>query len=433
MSDPDVIVVGGGSVGLSFATEAAGLGARVVLAETDALGGTCVNRGCVPKKLMWTAAKAIHEAAGLHASGVVSAPPEVDYSRLARSAADHVASLQKMQAERLRDAGVEVRRTTAKLHDDLSVSLDDAPDAPLRAPRVVWCAGARPVKPDFDGADLAETSDDLFGWRRRPDRLLVLGGGYISCEFAAIFAAFGTEVTLVDHGDRLLSGFAPALSRLAKEHLHDAGVDTRLGGELQALREDGGRRRAEFADAPSACFDRVLAAVGRTPALGSPAETFDLRTSDAGAVRIDDRFSPGVDGLHVVGDAADRMPLTPVATADGACLARQLFGDGDAAIPLDHAARTAFVLPPIAQVGEVGEGEAERFSPLGHAVKGETPPEAWRLVENPQGALSGVALAGEAAHEMIGWAAQSVAEGRRRAALPRAVAIHPSSSEEPLG
>lgn len=424
LSTYDLVVVGAGSGGLATAKRATECGASVAIVEQAALGGTCSNRGCVPKKLLWASAEARWLA---QRSGAAPAAA-FDLEAHRRTREDHIADLRDGFEDDLTDRGVALFRGRARL---TGIGKLDVDGRAVSARHVALATGATPNRPDMPGADHLSVSDDVFGWDGMPGTLVVLGGGYIGCEFAAIFAALGSDVTLVTHGDRLLTSFAPPLGEAAESHLEALGVALRFGTTLSRVAEADGALSAELEGGGTLPADRVLAAIGRTPRLDILNDLPDQpQRGESGALTVGERMQTTLPWLYAVGDCADRLPLTPVATTDGTFLAERLFGDASVTrTPLYRFASAAFVLPPVAQVGEMqGAERCDRtVSALEAVVRSDLPDTRIVKALDKAGRLKGLGLAGIGAHEMIGVLGWTLAEdGVSRPAI----AVHPSFAEE---
>ena len=429
----DAIVVGGGSGGLAAAKRAAKLGARVALIEKAELGGTCVNRGCVPKKLMWDAARSVLRTRRMAEQGLCS-PIDLDLGRLRDLSAQKIAGLNDTFESQLSEAGVTLIRGTADIEDHTQIR---AAGRTLSADRLILATGAVPDRPDFPGADLAEVSDDVFGWREVPSRLVILGGGYIGCEFAAIFAALGAQVTLVEPTDRVLDTFAKVLAAHARTALDAQGVTVLTGTAPERIERDGDGLAVVLDDGTRLAASRVLAATGRMPPIDKlGAISMRLERAESGALAVDENFATGLPGVHAIGDAADRLPLTPVATRDGETLADQLFGDWRAPIDLGLVATTAFLFPPHSQVGDAEGGKAKRSDPLRAGVtmaEGKAGDLDFFALAHERDRLTGAALAFDGAEEAIATLGALIAAGGGKDDLTAATGVHPTPAEEMLG
>ncbi|WP_299681474.1 NAD(P)/FAD-dependent oxidoreductase [uncultured Roseobacter sp.] len=425
----DAIVVGGGSAGIAFAKQAAEHGAKVALIERDALGGTCVNRGCVPKKLMWQTATWRRQGLDMAEVGLTNVP-EIDFSVLHKRIKAKIDDIRGSHAQSLKDCNVTLVRANAKVSEDGTVTVEGEPYA---ADKLILATGAKPAELDIEGAEHTVTSDDLFKWTSLPDSLAVLGGGYIGCEMSSILSALGVKVTLIDPSDRLLSPFDENLAQLAEANLKRGGVKIAFEIDPTAIKETNGGFEVIASGRPIVTAERVLNATGRTPnisAFGAFAARLDV--ADSGALSVDERLMTSIPDVHAVGDLADRLPLTPVATRDGSDLADMLFGDGGTLLDLDRIARAAFVIPPIAEVGDAVDA-GERGARLSDGVRGAEGAEAtWvGTGHNDQNMLTGFTLGGEHAAELVSLAATLI--GRNETILRTAEGIHPSFAEELIG
>ncbi|MEK0162192.1 NAD(P)/FAD-dependent oxidoreductase [Phaeobacter sp. JH20_36] len=429
----DLVVIGGGSGGLAAAKAAARLGASVVMIEQAELGGTCVNRGCTPKKLMWKAAAHRQSHRDMAKVGL-TALPDFDFAALRRRSDAKIDHLNHHFEDQLQQAGVRLLRATAEIGEAGQIH---AGGEVFQPGKLLLATGARPRALDIPGGDLAATSDDVFGWSDLPGRLLIIGGGYIGCEFASIFAAFGSEVQLMTDGDRLLDQFhAPAIA-CVQAGLQKQGVTIGFGRKPKQIDFNGTMFKVSFDDGSIQYADQVIAAIGRVPntdTLGPGVQ--GIVHAKSGALAIDEHFQTSIPGIYAVGDAADRLPLTPVATRDGACFATQHFGDGAAQIDLNLVPQSAYTIPPVAQVGRMDQTNTggEQVSGLSSDVLDDgTAANSFfdRSFNGPL--LSGVALVDHAAPELIAPFAALIASGATADDLDAVVGIHPSFAEETVG
>ncbi|WP_299046320.1 NAD(P)/FAD-dependent oxidoreductase [uncultured Tateyamaria sp.] len=427
------IVIGGGSGGLSFARTAAGLGAQVLLVEQEDLGGTCVNRGCVPKKILWSAGRMQRALAAAHTTGILG-PAAMDFQTLATRRDTHIAGIRDGFEESLAQDGVTLVRGRAQV-DGTCVRVNDTT---YTAENVVIATGARPTPLDIEGSEHLSDSRDVLSWTSRPARILIVGAGYIGCEFAAIFAAMGSDITLVQDGTTILDTFPPSLAQHVQNIFEHDGIALHMGSGLTAVHRTDTGLRCTLAGGAQVETDAVIAAVGRTPntdTLGPLSD--DLACADSGAAQVDDWLATNVAGVHALGDAADRMPLTPVATSDGRQLAHMLHGDGGALIDLDNVTTTAFVYPPAAFIGTAdGSPRTDTFRTLSDSVLGPAngpEPQVFRLGFDTGGTLTGAEIAAEHAEDLIALLASLRRSGAKASDLDRIAPIHPSFVEEFTG
>jgi glutathione reductase (NADPH) len=442
----DLVCIGGGSGGLACAQRAAEYGARTAVIESGRLGGTCVNVGCVPKKVMWNAggiALALHDAPEYgFGPGSAQLAPRHDWALLKERRDAYVARLNAIYAKNLAAKGVRHVHGRARFVDAHTVAVGEER---LGARHIVIASGGEPTVPELPGAHLGITSDGFFELERRPQRVAVVGSGYIACELGSAFRELGSEVDLFIRRDRLLSHFDVMLGKSLQRELTAAGIRIHPHVVPAAVRADGARRALVAADGREFDgFDVLLWAVGRH------ARTADLDLGAAGlAVNADgfiatDAFQDtGIEGVHAIGDVTGRAALTPVAIAAGRRLADRLFG-GHHGRKLDYGCipTVVFTHPPIGTVG-LTEGEARRlhgdavkayvadFVPMYHAVMARKSRTDMKLVcVGPEERIVGCHIIGQGADEMLQGFAVAVRMGATKRDFDDTLAIHPTSAEE---
>jgi len=443
----DLIVVGGGSGGMATARRAAAHGARVAMVERHRLGGTCVNVGCVPKKVMWYASEtaAALERAGDY--GFTLDGYRFDWQALREARDAYVERLNSVYARNVERAEIDLYRGTARLRDAQTVEVDGQP---LRGRYLLLAPGGRPAWPAIPGAEHGIDSDGFFGLAEQPRRAAVVGAGYIAVELAGVLHHLGTETALTVRRDSPLRGFDPLLREALTEAMAVDGPALRTGfvpaacerqgdGSLTLVSEDGQRLTG---------LDTVVWAIGRTPCTeGLGLESAGVEVRADGSIPVDDDQRTSAPSVFAVGDVTGNdFPLTPVAIAAGRRLADRLFG-GKADSRLDYRdiPSVVFSHPPLGTVG-LTEPEAQsmygaesvacyqtRFVPMNYAlapqaVKRRT---AMKLVTvGPEARVVGVHILGEGADEMLQGFAVAVRMGATKADLDDTVAIHPTSAEE---
>ena len=437
--DFDAVVIGGGSAGLAFARRAAERGARVALVEESELGGTCVNRGCVPKKLLWHVARTRREEEALAESGHLLNVPRLDLGHVQDTIERHIEGIRQSYAQSLEDAGVHQVRARARVSGTRTVLCGDRR---ISTDRIVIATGSSPVRAQVPGADLTEVSCDVFRWREVPERLLIVGGGYIGVEFATIFSGFGTAVTLADEGEAVLDGFDQDAIEYVRRHLEGEGVRFEMGTRLSRVERSDGALLAHFDDGGTVPCDRVIVATGREPRAAGLGEVIGtLERADSGALMIDERFGTSREGIFAVGDAADRMPLTPVAKRDGEWLAEDMFGsDAGERLDLGLVATVTYSDPPVAQVGKIDDSSLSltkaEVSPLQDGLASNGAEHAYfykLLTDGEDGPLRGATFVSRTAANEISWAAAAIAGGLERRAMALPASVHPSFTEEYIG
>jgi glutathione reductase (NADPH) len=415
---------------------AAGFGARVAIAESSRFGGTCVNVGCIPKKLFAYAAHFRDELKEAADFGWSAAAPAFDWPTLLANKNREITRLNGVYEKLLADAGVEIHRGRARVLDPHTVEVNGERH---RARHILVATGSHPEKPRIPGAELGITSDEAFFLAKLPGRALVVGGGYIAVEFASIFNGLGVATTLAYRGARLLRGFDAELGPRLAEEMAKKGVAVRLGTNPGKL-EPG--PRVTYEDGTSEAFDLVLFATGRKPnTAGLGLEAAGVKLAPDGAVVVDAYSKSSVDSIHAIGDVTNRIMLTPVATAEGTWLARTLF-DGRPT-PVDHAdvATAVFSNPNLASVGLSEEKARERhgavdvyrasFRPLKHTL-GESEEKVFMklVVDARTERVLGAHMIGPEAGEIIQGIAIAVKMGATKAQFDATIGIHPTAAEE---
>ncbi len=437
----DLIAIGGGSGGLAVAERAAQLGRRVALVDPNPLGGTCVNAGCVPKKLMWygaQAAETVRDAAGL---GIDATLEGIDWPTLVTRRDALLADLNGYWAEHLVTLGIVHLPGRARFVDAHTV---EVVGARYSADHVVIATGSAPILPPVAGAEHGITSDGFFALREQPRRVAIVGGGYIGVELAGVLRGLGSEVTLLALEPRVLPAFDPLIGDTLGETLASQGVALHLQSAVTALELDADGTHVTTADgARLGAFDRVIWAVGRRPnTVGLDLERAGLTTLRSGHVAVDADGRTATRGVYAVGDVVQGAALTPVAIHQGRRLAELLF-DPAHARPAAHAhvPTVVFAHPPAGAVG-LTEPEAcarypdvrvyeTRFDPLGRALRTHRAPTAMKLVcAGSDQKVVGIHAIGDGVDEMLQGFAVALNLGVTKAELDRTVAIHPTSAEE---
>jgi len=440
----DYIVVGGGSGGIASARRAAALGARVLLVESGRLGGTCVNVGCVPKKVLFNTASIAHtlEDAKDYGFDVVLRGFDWNALRVRRDA--YIERLNHIYASNLAKSQVQVVHGRAQLGPGRSVSVGDQTYA---APHLLLAVGGSPRRPELAGTELGLVSDDVFALEALPSRLLIVGAGYVAVEFAGIFQALGTSVTLAYREATLLRHFDAALGDALAVEMSRQGIELEPHSVPLGLSRasDGALQLERVTGKPLAGFDAVLWAIGRAPATrGIGLEALGVQLAPGGQIHVDEYQNTTAPGVYAVGDVTGRAELTPVAIAAGRQLAQRLFG-GQPDARLDYAdiPSVIFSHPPIGTVGLSEAQATEHYGPANiktyvasftnmyYAVTEERPKTTVKLVTaGPEERVVGVHVMGLGADEMLQGFAVAVRMGATKKDFDRTVAIHPTAAEE---
>ena len=438
----DLIVIGGGSGGLACAQRAARHGARVVIAEPGPLGGTCVNVGCVPKKLMYHAADVANVLVDAADYGFSLAPAGHDFAALKSRRDAYVAKLRGIYLENVERSGATLIRARARLVEPGRVETGGAEHA---APHVVIATGGRPAVPELPGAELGITSDGFFALESLPASVAIVGSGYVAAELSGVFAALGSRVAVFTRHDRVLRSFDTMLSERLMAAMRADGIELVTGAETVALEAAADGRRVSLADGRSfGAYDCVVWAVGREPLtaeLGLESAGVALRAD--GAIATDLKQDTNVAGVHAIGDVTGRSELTPVAIAAGRRLADRLFG-GEPDRHLDYRLipTVVFSHPPIGTVGlseaeardsygDVVETFSHDFMPLYHGITRRRRRAEVKLVTaGPERRIVGLHAIGMGADELLQGFAVALRLGATKRDFDDTVAIHPTSAEE---
>lgn len=435
--DFDLVVIGGGSGGVRAGRIAASLGARVLIIEAREWGGTCVHRGCVPKKIMSYAAHAAGDLEDARHLGWRFSEATHDWAALCDARDRELNRLNGVYERMLRGAGCALEAGHARVVGPHEVEVNGKI---LRGERLLIATGGRPVTPDIPGAALGISSDGFFRLRERPQRVVVVGGGYIGVELASVLRGLGSEVRLVHRADQVLRGFDDE----ARAHL--AAAMRAQGVRIDDLAtvdrvERGADGLIAWIGAEPHATDALIWATGRAPNTeGLGLAEVGVALGARGEVRIDDRWCTSVPSIYAVGDVTDRLQLTPVALAEGMQLAGNLFGGQDAGLAYTDVPTTVFAEPNLATVG-LTEAEAaragevrvftSRFRPLKHTIGPKQAPYFMKLVvDAASDRVVGVHVVGPEAGEILQGFAVAVKLGATKAQLDQTLGIHPTAAEE---
>lgn len=441
--DVDLFVIGAGSGGTRAARIAAGHGARVMIAEEDRIGGTCVIRGCVPKKLFVYASRFAEDFEDAAAFGWTVPTPRFDWPTLRDAVAGEVARLSGLYRKGLEGAGVAIREERAVVEGPNQVRLLKSGEL-VRARHILVATGGYPAfDPPIPGGELGISSNEVFHLPSLPKRLLVVGGGYIALEFASLFLRLGVEVTVLHRGDNVLRGFDEDIRVRLREALAHAGIAFRLGCTVDRIEQlPDGTRRAHCAHGAPIDADVILVATGRRPnTVGLGLEQAGVKLGPIGQVMVDGSSASSVPSIHAVGDVTNRVNLTPVAIREGHAFADSTFGGR--AWAMDHrlVASAVFTTPEIGTVGlteqqALAAGREVRvfetaFRPMKATITGRQERIYMKLVVDAQDdRMLGVHILGHDAGEIIQAVAIAVTMGATKADFDRTVALHPSAAEE---
>ena len=437
--DYDLFVIGAGSGGVRAARFAAGFGAKVAVAEERHLGGTCVNIGCVPKKLMVYASHFSEDFEDAAGYGWSVGERRFDWSKLIANKNSEIGRLNGIYERLLTNSGVEIVEGTAAIEDAHTVVVAGRE---IRARYILIATGGLPSRPREPGQELGIVSDDVFYLDRQPERIIVAGGGYIAVEFAGVFAGLGSEVTQLYRGDLFLRGFDDDLRRGLAEEMPKKGADLRFRTIIDKTEKTSNGLLAHLSSGDRLEVDQILYAIGRRPNIaGLGLERAGVTLGDSGGVKVDGFYRTSVPSIFAIGDVIDRVQLTPVALAEGMVVARHLFAGQDTEVDYAQIPTAVFSQPPLATVGltEAQAREAygavdiyrSRFTPMKHTMTGRDEKTLMKLVvARDSQKVVGAHMLGQDGPEIIQGIGIALKAGATKADFDRTIGIHPTAAEE---
>lgn len=441
--DFDLFVIGGGSGGVRAARMAAQRGARVALAEVAAMGGTCVNVGCIPKKLYSYAAHYAESFEESHGFGWVGEAPTLDWELLKTNRAREISRLNGIYIQLLKNAGVQIIEDWATLAGKHSIEVGGKT---YSAKHILIATGGTPTVPEVPGREHVITSNEIFDLAPFPKRLLVVGGGYIACEFASIFNGLGAQVIQAYRGAQVLRGFDDEVRAFIAGEMRKAGVDLQLNTDVASISKTDQGLLVTLKSGATLVVDTVLYATGREPLTGGLClDTADVAVNEAGAIQVNTHYQTSVPSIYAVGDVTARLQLTPVALGEAMVVVDQLFGPAAGKRPrsmsYDFIPTAVFTHP---NIGTVGYSEADArekfgaisvyssdFKALKHTLSGSSERTFMKLlVEDATDRVVGLHMVGADAGEIVQGFAVAMKAGATKAVFDSTIGIHPTAAEE---
>mmetsp|Transcript_27231 Transcript_27231/g.49831 ORF Transcript_27231/g.49831 Transcript_27231/m.49831 type:complete len:452 (+) Transcript_27231:813-2168(+) len=437
--DYDLFVIGGGSGGVRAARVAAAEGVKVALAEEDRYGGTCVIRGCVPKKLMVFASEYAGMVEDAQAYGWDIKPGAFDWDAFKGKLHAELDRLEGIYRNLLKNSGVESFDQRAKVVDAHTVELADGTQK--TAKHILLAMGGRPVWPDLPGAELGISSNEIFHLEKLPESILIVGGGYIASEFAGIMNGLGVKTTQFYRGAQILRGFDDEARGLVAEEMKQRGVDVHCGTNILEMRKEGDKIWVKATNGEERLFDQVMFATGRAPNTENMGlEEIGVKLGRKGEVVVDDYSQTGVPSVFAVGDVTDRVNLTPVAIREGMAFVETVFKGNPTQVDHELIPTAIFTQPEMGTVGLSEEDAAEQepievyatsFKPMQQAFAGRAERVLMKLiVSKATRKVLGCHIVAPGAGEMIQLAGIAVKMGATKEDFDRTVAVHPTMSEE---
>ncbi len=437
--DYDLFIIGGGSGGVRAGRIAASLGAKVAMAEERYMGGTCVNVGCIPKKLFSYAAYYAKDFVDARGYGwEFPQAPAFEWSTLIENKDTEINRLNSIYQNLMTNAGVHVIHERASLLDEHTIALETHT---VTAKEILIATGGWPFVPEFPGSEHAITSNEVFSLDKLPKSALVVGGGYIAVELAGIFAALGVETSVSYRGGAVLRGFDVELAEAFSQEFDKYATQLLQTNVTKIVKSDD-ILTVSFDRGPDIEVETVLFATGRHPNTANLGlEALGIKLAKNGAIIVNEQFDTNIANIHAVGDVIDRVALTPVALAEGQLLAHRLFGKGGKDMSYDNIPTAVFCQPEIATVGLTESIAREkyqeiavyrsRFTPLRHTLSGRGEKNFLKLiVDVATDRVIGAHMMGEYAAEIMQGIGIAIKSGATKADFDATIGIHPSVAEE---
>lgn len=439
--DFDLFVIGAGSGGVRAARVASGYGAKVAIAEESRVGGTCVIRGCVPKKLLVYGAHFAEDFEDASAYGwTLPGEPSFSWKTLIANKDAEIDRLNGIYHKLLAGSNVELFEYRATFKDAHTVIVGDRE---VTAERILIAVGGHATKPDIPGAEHAITSNEAFYLEDLPKRVVVVGGGYIAVEFAGIFAGLGSQVTQLYRSEQILRGFDNDIRNHLAEEIVKKGIDLRVNTNVTAIEKlSDGSLSLTLTDGSTMEADQVMFATGRAPnTVGLGLENAGVEIDERGAVKINQGLQTSAENIYAVGDVTDRVQLTPVAIKEGMSFADSIYGGKPWHMTYQAIPTAVFSQPPVGTVG-LSEEEARAkggevviykstFKPMRHTLSGRDEKTLMKLiVDKTTDVVLGAHMVGPDAAEIIQGIGIAVRMGATKAQFDQTVAVHPSAAEE---
>ena len=435
----DLFVIGAGSGGVRAARMSASMGARVAVAEDRYLGGTCVNVGCVPKKLFVYASHFAEDFQNARGFGWTVDNPRFDWSTLLTNKNTEIERLNGVYQRLLENIGVEIINGRATLVDAHTVEVNGNK---ITAERILVAVGGWPDIPDIPGKQHIISSNEAFYLEQLPEKVIVVGGGYIAVEFAGIFHGLGVEVTQLYRGPLFLRGFDKDLRETLAEEMQKKGIDLRFNANIASVEKNGDKLIATLEDGATMEADQIMYATGRKPLTRNLGlENVGVELNQRGAIKVNDHYQTNVPSIYAIGDVTDRVQLTPVALAEGMVLARYLYGGQEGAVDYRDIPTCVFSQPNLGTVGLTEEEAREQYDDI-DVYKSKFTPMKLSLTDSDEKTLMklivdkksdkviGVHMLGPDAGEIIQGIGIAIKAGATKKVFDSTIGIHPTAAEE---
>lgn len=437
--DYDLFVIGAGSGGVRAARMASSFGARVAITEDRYLGGTCVNVGCVPKKLLVYASHFSEDFENARGFGWKVDSTDFNWQQLIKNKNTEIERLNGVYAKILDGAGVKRIEGHGSLVDKYTVVVDGKN---YSAERILIATGGWPSIPDIPGKEHVISSNEVFFLETLPEKVVIVGGGYIAVEFAGIFNGFGVDTTLLYRGPLFLRGFDQDIREFLAEEMQKKGIKLKFETNLVSVEKVNRQLQATLTDKSTLLADQILYATGRKPKTeGMGIESLGINLDKNAAIVVNDQYQTNIPSIYAVGDVTNRVNLTPVALAEGMFLARYLYDDESSPVDYDNIPTCVFSQPNIGTVGLTEEEAREKykqidiykssFTPMKHTLSGDNEKTFMKLIVDKQSDLVvGVHMVGPEAGEIIQGIGIAMKAGASKTDFDQTIGIHPTTAEE---
>ena len=437
--DYDLFIVGAGSGGVRAANMAAAQGVRVAIAEQRNLGGTCVNLGCVPKKLLVYASQFRDEFESAAGFGWTVGKSTFNWTRLIANKNREIERLHAVYRNRLQKSGVSIITGRAQVLDAHTVAVDGTE---YSSERILIATGGWPFVPDIPGKQHIVTSNDMFFLEQLPKRIIIVGGGYIAVEFASILHGLGVDTTICHRGHKLLHGFDEDIRDFLAHEMIRKGINILFNTDIEAIESAGDCFAARLIDGSKVSTDLVMYATGRTPnSTGFGLEKLGIELDDEGAIKVNDDYQTNVPSIYALGDVTNRVNLTPVAIAEGMALVNKLYVNQPRPVDYDNIPTAVFSQPTIGTVGLTEAQAREKypdidiyktsFTPMKNTLSGIDEKTLMKMiVVRSTDRVVGMHMVGTDAPEIIQGMAVAIRAGATKAVFDSTIGIHPTAAEE---
>lgn len=437
--DYDLFVIGAGSGGVRASRMSAAYGAKVGIAENKYLGGTCVNVGCVPKKLLFYASHFREEFENSHGFGWSLAVPEFNWQTLIKNKNAEIQRLNGIYQKILANAGVQIHEGTASVEDEHTVTINNNK---ITSKYILLATGGWPVVPNIPGKEHILTSNEFFHLEKLPQEVVIVGGGYIAVEFAGILKGLGSNVTLIYRGPLFLRGFDRDIRQFLYEEMKKKGINLLFNEEVVAIEKKSEKYLCKLSVGQELKSDAVIYCTGRKPnTKGLGLDNLPIELSEHGGIKVDDYFKTSVDSIYAIGDVIDRVKLTPVALAEGMALVKNLFKGEKNIVNYANIPTAVFSQPNIGTVGLTEEEAKDKYEDIAiylndtRALKHTLSASSERallkiIVDKKTDKVLGFHMVGMDAGEIMQGLGVALQCGLTKKQLDSTIGIHPTMAEE---